>query len=63
MPLLRLVVALRIGHPGSFIVVSGRIVEDDVKVGDVTGADLVTSDMDEAFAEMQRLASEAQSFA
>lgn len=63
MPLVRLVVALRIGHPGSFIVVSGHIVDDDLDISDVTGADLFTSDLDVAFAEMQRLASEVKSFA
>lgn len=63
MPLVRLIVALRIGHPGSFIVVSGPIVDDDLDLSAVTGADLITSDLDTAFAEMQRLANAARSFA
>ena len=55
MPLLRLVVALRAGHPGSYILVSGNIANEDVTTKDITGADLVTTDIEAAYIEMQRM--------
>ena len=54
-PLIRLVVALRAGHPGSYILVSGNIAKNDVEMTDVTGADLVTTDIEAAYSEMQRM--------
>lgn len=56
MPMVRLVVSVRAGHPGSYILVSGNVANTDISGSDVTGADLVTTDLDKAFAEMQGLA-------
>ncbi|MFK7942009.1 MAG: B12-binding domain-containing protein [Paracoccaceae bacterium] len=55
LPLLRLLVAVRAGHPGAYILVSGNVANFDLDMTEVTGADLVTTDIEAAYADMQRL--------
>ena len=62
-PLARLVVALRISHPGCFILLSGNAVEAGLGDTDVSGADLVTSDLDIAFNAMEKIVIAVQSSA
>lgn len=54
-PLTRLIVAIRAGHPGTYILVSGNAADNDVSVSDLTGADLVTTDIEAAYSDMQRM--------
>jgi methanogenic corrinoid protein MtbC1 len=53
--LLRLVVALRIASPASHILVCGQIAPEDVDLIKASGADFVTTDLDAAMGDMDRL--------
>lgn len=59
LPLARLVVALRVRRPDAFILVSGHLVDADLGLVDLSGADYVAADVQTAFDEMERVASAA----
>lgn len=53
--LIRLIVALRISHPGTRILVCGHIGQLDLNLAGVTGADAVAPDFESALALMEQL--------
>lgn len=59
--LVRLVLALRISTPQTYIMISGHIVEEEPEIVRLTGADGSAGDIHSAFEEMRRLSDLSQS--